>query len=77
MKIRIYVDFNSRDEDDNIFISLLGKPNENNDFKNRLVKGLLVVLYDEELEVEAQLGWSDEFNMWLGIPDWSTRKDLE
>ena len=75
-RTRIYVDFNSRDEHDNIVINLLDKPDVVEKIRNELPEGMKVVLYDEELEIEAQLRWSHEFRMWVGIPDWSSKRNL-
>jgi hypothetical protein len=35
-----------------------------------------VLLNDGEVEVEAQLERDQHDEMWLGVPDWSTLRDL-
>jgi hypothetical protein len=38
--------------------------------------GLVVTLYDEEMEVEAIVEFDEYAAAWLGQPNWSTRRDL-
>jgi hypothetical protein len=38
--------------------------------------GERVLLYDEEMEVEAVAEFDAEHRFWLAAPDWSTRRDL-
>jgi hypothetical protein len=78
---RIYVDFNTMQTDkrERVFINTVVTPG----LAEELTPGLAVTLYDECLEVEAVVEfepagkmWSGAPEMWLGVPDWSTRKDL-
>jgi hypothetical protein len=52
----------------------------NTDFQKDMVAGLcpglLVVLYDEEMEVEGMVEFDAEHQIWLAQPNWSTRRDL-
>ena len=75
MSLRVYVDFNSRDEYDHIFLNPHGPSNAMKLLWDTLVEGAKVTLWDEEIEVEAHLAWSSTLEMWLGIPDWSTKRD--
>ena len=70
VNIRISVDFNSRDEDGNIAINA-GIP-EHEYLRSRLADGLLVILFDETLEVSACVKWNEDIGMWVGVPDWKT-----
>lgn len=77
MQTRIYVDFNTMmmDEQARVYISADG----DQDKVQGLHSGLLVTLYDEELEVEATVelaASSSGRRVWLAKPDWSTRRDL-
>jgi hypothetical protein len=38
--------------------------------------GLIVTLYDEEMEVDAVVEFDEQDRVWLGRPHWSTRRDL-
>jgi hypothetical protein len=69
-KIRISVDFNSRDENSNIVINTDIPDQEY--LKDKLIDGLLVILYDETLEVSACVKWNEDIGMWVGIPDWKS-----
>ena len=71
MLTRIYVDFNTMmvDERERVLIH----PTVYEDLAGRLRPMLPVVLYDEEMEVDAVVEFDEEHELWLGKPDWSTR----
>ncbi|HEX9987203.1 MAG TPA: hypothetical protein VGE45_01850 [Chloroflexia bacterium] len=71
---RISVDFNTMmmDEDERVLINL----STHEGLAEHLSPGLRVMLYDEELEVEANLEFDGKGGMWWGRPDWSTRRDI-
>jgi len=70
--IRIYADFNERDELGRAVLSIPGSQADIKQNEGKLSPGLKIVLYQPgELEVEATL----EFDRgWVGIPDWTTIK---
>jgi len=35
-----------------------------------------VILYDEDMEVQAVVTFDEHDQIWLGQPDWATRCDL-
>ena len=74
MAIRIYVDFNTMttDPQERVYINTHMQP----DLAEGLRPGLVVTLYDEEMEVEATVEFDEKDHTWLGQPDWSTRRDL-
>ena len=39
-------------------------------------EGERVLLYDEEMQVEATIHFSERYHYWLAEPDWATRTDL-
>jgi hypothetical protein len=41
-----------------------------------LSPGMVAILYDEELEVEATIEFDQQAGIWLAQPNWSTRRDL-
>lgn len=74
MAIRIYVDFNTMTTDpkERVYINTHTQP----DLAKDLRSGLVVTLYDEEMEVEAIVEFDEKDHVWLGQPNWSTRRDL-
>jgi hypothetical protein len=73
MAMRIYVDFNTiaADSKDRVYINLRMHPA----LLQELRPGLTVMLYDEEMEVEAVVEFDKHDGVWLGQPDWSTQRD--
>ena len=71
MKTRIYVDFNSRMEDDQILIPSTYEQASG----QTLVRGVEVVLYDEELEAEAVLDFVDKSKHWFNRDRWFGKVD--
>lgn len=74
METRIYVDFNTTttDSKERVYINTQIQPDLAKDFH----LGLVVTLYDEEMEVEAIVEFDEHGHVWLGKPNWSTRRDL-
>jgi hypothetical protein len=74
MQMRIYVDFNTTttDSKERVYINTQVQPALEKD----LYPGLTVTLYDEEMEVEAMVEFDEQDRVWLGRPNWSTRRDL-
>lgn len=73
MVTRIYVDFNSPYGSERVPIdferSLLGITG--------LASGMPVILYCEEMEVDAILEYDSSLEYWFGIPDWKSRRFFE
>jgi hypothetical protein len=74
MPVRLYVDFNTMamDPKERVYINSHTQPALTQD----LHTGLVVMLYDEEMEVEAVVEFDEHDKVWLGQPHWSTRRDL-
>jgi hypothetical protein len=74
MEMRLYVDFNtiSIDPKDRVYINTHLYPA----LVQTLRPGLSVMLYDEEMEVQAIVEFDEHDQVWLGQLDWSTRRDL-
>ena len=70
---RIYVDFNTLMSEpvDLVKLSTDTSPNHLS-WKD----GEHVILFDEEMEVEATILYSKQYHYWLAEPDWTTRVDL-
>ena len=69
MPERIYVDFNSRDDDGIVTPTDTAVADG-----DRYRIGDSVTLYDEGLEVHAKLHYHAEHKWWIGVPDWKTIK---
>ena len=74
MAVRLYVDFNTMaiDPKERAYIH----PHTQPVLMQELHPGLVVTLYDEEMEVDAVVGFDEHDRAWLGQPNWSTRHDL-
>ena len=74
MKMQIYVDYNTMTTD----------PKERGYINTHrqlalaqdLRPGLVVALYNEEMKVAALVEFDEQDQVWLGQPNWSTRRDL-
>ena len=77
MTIRIYADFNNATEDEKVRLNTVGSLADIRKVRASLVEGMKVLLYDEELEVQARLTHAPDGENWLGIPDWSTREEVK
>lgn len=76
MLIKIYADFNSTNEDDKVRLNTVGSIKDIEQYEGLLKNGMKVILYMEEIEVEALLEFNETIEIWLGVPDWSTIKYL-
>jgi hypothetical protein len=72
MAIRIYADFNNCEEDGKVRLNSRGSLDDLSQVKNKIRSSMLVWIYDEELEVETELQYSQKWKIWLGEPNWST-----
>ena len=52
---KIYADFNNCDEDGRVRLNCVGSKSDIEIFKETLRSGMTVILYDDELQVEAKL----------------------
>ena len=81
MLTRIYVDFNTMtmDEQERVYIGRKDEGYGDQPLLQRLDQDCRVVLYDEEMEVDAVvelIRFREGYTAWMGRPDWSTRRDL-
>src|SRR3989344_8956132 len=68
--IRIYADFNSKDERGRVRLSTAGSRKDIERHRASLKEGLEVILYmADDCEVRGALTYD---GIWLGIPDWNT-----
>ena len=81
MAVWIYVDFNTTAKfgPDRVYIGTDGALRQDQEFLKSLHPGTPVVLYDEEMEVEAfleRVTYREDFTAWVGRPDWPALRDL-
>ena len=77
MTIRIYADFNSQDERGRIDLHTRGSRRDLECLVDEIHPGLPVVLYFDDVEVDAVLEYDEELKRWFGVvPDWSAYRDL-
>jgi hypothetical protein len=74
---RIYADFNNQNKSRAIGLNTVGSLASIAEIAGNLGEGMIVVLYDDDLEVQARLKRSPDGKHWLGIPDWSSRRFLK
>jgi len=71
---RVYVDFNTKNMDHRERVYVAGP--EHPELLDVLKEGERVVLYDEEMEMEAVLEYEPSSGKFLGVVDLSTLKDF-
>jgi hypothetical protein len=76
MMKRVYVDFNSmmRDERERVELGRVGT--WQGDRLPPLCEGEQIVLFDEEMEVLGVVEFDVAHQLWLAMPDWTTRREL-
>ena len=70
---RLYVDFNTMMSEPVDLVKLSTDKSSNHPAYH---EGERVVLFDEEMEVEATILHSERYHYWLAKPDWATRVEL-
>ncbi len=74
MSHRIYVDFNTMNQD--LWSEERRVAIYEDDLKPHFRPGMHVILYDSTLEVAAILELDEQTGHWWARPDWSTIRDL-
>ena len=69
---RICFDTNAKDEGDRHWLHLVGSLEDIKRIGPAIHAGMRVLLYMEDLEVEATLEFNHNHGTWVGVPDWST-----
>ena len=62
-------------ENDAVRLDTVGSLADINRLHEHLVEEMRVVLYEDEFEVDGVLRFDRNWNIWIGIPDWSTKRD--
>ncbi len=77
MTIRIYADFNSQDEHGMVDLHTVGSRRDLDRLADQVRRGLPVVLYFDDVEVDAILEYDVERKRWVGVvPDWHGYRDI-
>jgi hypothetical protein len=77
VSIRIYADFNSRDELDRVDLGISRSRRELELLANQIHSGLPVVLFFDDVEVDAILEYDERDERWYGrVADWSAYRDV-
>ena len=77
MTTRIYADFNSQDEHGRVDLHTAGSRRDLESLRNQICSGLPVVLYFDDVEVDAVLEYDPELMRWFGVvSDWSSYREI-
>ena len=75
--MRIYADFNSQDEHGRVDLHTAGSRRDLEVLKDQIHVGTPVVLYVDDVEVDALLEYDNELKRWFGVvPDWSSYREI-
>jgi hypothetical protein len=75
--MRIYADFNSQDERGRVDLHTAGSRRDLERLASQLQPGLMVILYFDDIEVDAVLEYDEEYKRWFGIvSDWSCYRSV-
>jgi hypothetical protein len=74
---RIYADANDMAEGGRFMLNIAGALKDIERYRGQLQPGMRALFnVQDEFEVEGILDYDEENEMWLGRPDWDTRRDL-
>lgn len=76
MTIRIYADFNSKDERGYLDLGVYGSYKDILRLSDQIYSGMPVVVYFDGIEIDAVLEYDENDNRWYGIvEDWTNYRD--
>ena len=75
--LRVFADFHNADAQGRLRLNCVGTVRDLSRQRIELTDGLTLVLYSEELEVEGQVQYSSEENLWVAVIDWDAIKEVE
>lgn len=76
-KTRVYVDFQNADVQGRLRLNNVGTIQDLSRQQVELKAGLKLDCYSEELEVEGQVQYSAEENLWVAVIDWDAIKESD
>lgn len=74
---RIFADFHNADEQGRLRLNCVGTIEDLSRKNIKLQDGQLLAFYDEELEVDGVVQYSEEENLWVAAIDWKQIKQVE
>jgi hypothetical protein len=74
---RIFADFHNADEQGRLRLNCVGTIEDLSRQNIKLQDGQLLAFYDEELEVDGVVQYSEEENIWVAAIDWKQIKQVE
>lgn len=75
-KPRVYADFHNADLQGRLRLNCVGTVEDLAQQRIVLRDGLLLTLYSEDLEVEGQVQYSTEENLWVAVIDWNAIREV-
>jgi len=76
-KLRVYVDFHNADAQGRLRLNCVGTVQDLSHYQIKLREGLWLTLYSEDLEVEGQVQYAGEENLWVAVIDWDAIREVE
>ena len=74
---RIFADFHNADEQGRLRLNRVGTIEDLSRQNIKLEDGQLLALYDEELEVDGVVQYSQEESLWVAVIDWKQIRQVE
>ncbi|MFM9266532.1 hypothetical protein [Tychonema sp. BBK16] len=74
---RIFADFHNADEQGRLRLNCVGTIEDLSRQNIKLQDGQLLAFYDEELEVDGVVQYSEEERLWVAAIDWKQIKQVE
>jgi len=76
-KLKVYADFHNADRQGRLRLNCIGTMQDLSHYRIKLQEDLVLTLYSEDLEVEGQVQYSSEENLWVAVIDWDAIREVE
>jgi hypothetical protein len=73
----IFADFHNADEQGRLRLNCVGTIEDLSRQNIKLEDGQLLALYDEELEVDGVVQYSEEESLWVAVIDWKQIRQVD
>jgi hypothetical protein len=73
---KIFADFQNADSQGRLRLSCIGIIEDLSRQGTKLIDGQNLLIYSEELEVDAVVGYSDEEKIWVAAIDWDKIREV-
>jgi len=74
---RVYADFQNADEQGRIRLNTRGTLDDLSRQRVTLSDGLLLIIYSEDVEADAEVRFSSPENVWTAIVDWDAIREFD